>query len=95
MQPEARLREDIARKGKVGVDAQSGLVLDAVGDGARIAAGGFGFWRYRDVVVVLPEKGGTLVGERGGVREDDGDGEVEDAESGKDFGAVGSLCRGC
>ena len=55
--------EDIAGEGEVGVDAKRGLVLDSVGDGAGVAVGGFGFRRYRDVLVVLPEKGGTLVGE--------------------------------
>jgi len=88
LQPEARLREDVAGEGEVGVDAEGGLVLRAVLDGAGVPVGGFGFGCDGDVLDVLAEEGGALVGERRGVRKDDGDGEVEEAEGGEGFRAV-------
>ena len=70
LQLEARLGENIAKEGEVGIDTEGGLVLDPVGTRAGVAVSSFGLRRYRDILVVLPEKGGALLGKRRGVRED-------------------------
>ncbi len=82
------MRQDVRRKGEMRVDTQRGLVLDQVAVGVRVPVVELGLGRDGDVLVASPEGARAGTSNEAGVREDDWDGEAEDAKGLEEFGGV-------
>lgn len=89
LQPHARLPDNVGRVGEVRVDAEGDLVQGERHVDVVVAVVHLGLGRGGDVVVVGAQQGDVGGRDVAGVREDDGNGRVEEAERGELGRAVG------